>query len=105
MWCYNILGDNNGIISHLLQLYPITPGSVLLTFNIVAQKKEHPVPISTVKIIEWRKFIDYFGLSIEADPSRVGKKKVHFSHIGYMPSPLSLSSIYQGTILTNVLIF
>ena len=31
---------------------------------------------------EWRKFIDYFGLSIEADPYRMGKKYVHFGRIG-----------------------
>ena len=34
---------------------------------------------------EWRKFIDYFGLSIEADPSKVGKKNVHFVRIGAIP--------------------
>ena len=37
-------------------------------------------------IIEWRKFIDYFGLSIEADPSRVVKNKRTFFRIGYIPS-------------------
>ena len=78
MWCYNILGDNNGSISHLLQLDPITPQSVLLTSNLVAQKRENAEPILTAKRIEWRKFIDYFGPSIEADPSRVGKKNVYW---------------------------
>ena len=78
MWCYNILGDNNGIISHLLQIYPFTPGSVLLTSNIVALKRVNPEPILTVKIIGLKKFVGYFGLSIEADPSRVVKKNVFF---------------------------
>ena len=73
MWCYNIIGDNEVSISHLLQLYPITSGSILLTNNLVALKRENPEPILTVKIIEWRKFIDYFGLNIEANPSRLGK--------------------------------
>ena len=31
------------------------------------------------------KLIDYFGLSIEADPSRVGKKNVYFVRIGCIP--------------------
>ena len=35
-----------------------------------------------VKRTEWRKFIDYFGLSIEADPSTVGIKNVDFSILG-----------------------
>ena len=33
VWCYNILGDNNEIISHILQLDPINSGSVLLNYN------------------------------------------------------------------------
>ena len=37
------------------------------------------MPILTVEIIEWRKFIDYFGLSIEANPFKVGKKDVYLS--------------------------
>ena len=64
MWCYNILGDNNGSISHLLKLYPIAVGSILLTSNLVALKRENTEPILTVKIIEWIKLIDYIGLSI-----------------------------------------
>ena len=40
-----------------------------------------------MKRTEWRKFVDYFGLSIEADPSKVGKKNVHFFRIGYIPRP------------------
>ena len=49
MWCYNILGDNNGSISHILQLHPITTGSILLTSNLVALKKGNREPILTVK--------------------------------------------------------
>ena len=44
MWCYNILGDNNGSLSHILQLDPINPGSVLLTSNLVALKREIQSP-------------------------------------------------------------
>ena len=93
MWCCNILWDNNGSSSHLLQLSPITPGSVLLTSNLVALKKENPEPILTDKIIEWRKFIDHYGLIIQSDQSRVGKKKLYFVCIGYIPSTSSVSSI------------
>ena len=39
-------------------------------------KMDNPEPILIVKRIEWRKIVDYFGLSIEADPSRVGKNDV-----------------------------
>ena len=48
-------------------------------------KRENPEPNLTVKIIELRKFIDCFGLSIEADSSRVVKKNVCFFYIGYRP--------------------
>ena len=41
---------------------------------------ENVESILTVKIIERRKFIDYFGLSIDANPSRVGKKNIHFPY-------------------------
>ena len=82
MWCYNILGDNEGSISHLLRLDPITPGSILLTDNLVALKRGNYEPILTTKRIEWRKFIDYFGLSIEADLSRVGKRDAYISMLG-----------------------
>ena len=84
MWWYNILGDNEGRISHLLRLDPITAGYILLTDNLVALKRENSEPISIVKRTEWREFIDYFGRSIEDDPSKVGKKNVHFPHIGYI---------------------
>ena len=92
LW-YNILGDNNGRISHLLRLDIITVGCILLTANLVALKEENDDPISVVKRTEWRKFIDYFGLSIEADPSRVIKKNVYFVHIESIPSPSSVRSI------------
>ena len=87
MWCYNILGDNEVSISDILQLDTITSGSVLLTTNLVALKRGNPEPILTVKIIEWRKFIDYFGLNIEANPSRLGKNNTYSFHIGYLTSP------------------
>ena len=38
---------------------------------------------------EWRKFIDYFGLSIEADPYKVGKKNINCFRIGSIPSTSS----------------
>ena len=63
MWWYNILGDNEVIISYILHLDRITAGYILLTADLVALKRENSEPILTVKIIEWRKFIDYFGLS------------------------------------------
>ena len=90
MWWYNILGDNKGGISHILGLDPIAAGYVLLTANLVVPKRENPEPISTVKITEWRKFIDYSGTSIENDPSRVGKKNIYIVHVGYIPSPSSV---------------
>ena len=86
MWWYNILGDNKGIISHLLRLGPITTGSILLTANLVALKRENSEPILIAKRTEWRKFVDYFGIIIEADPSKVGKKNVYFPHIGSITS-------------------
>ena len=82
MWWYNILGDNNGSISHILRLDPTTPGSILLTANLVAPKRENSNPILIVKRTEWSKSIDYFGLSIEADPSKVKKITYIFSMLG-----------------------
>ena len=87
MWWYNIIGDNERSISNLLQLGPITAGSILLPDNLVALKRENPESIWTVKRTEWRKFIDCFCRSIEADPSRVDKKNIHFVHIGYILRP------------------
>ena len=69
MWWYNILGDNEGNISHLLRLDPITAGSILLTIKIVAPKRGNSEPILTVKRTGWSNFIYYFGQSIESDPS------------------------------------
>ena len=85
MWWYNIIGDNEGSISYLLRLYPINAGSILITANLVATKRENYEPILIVKRTEWRKFIDCFGLSIDSDPSKVNRKKVHFFHIGSLP--------------------
>ena len=82
--------DNKVSISHLLQLDPINPGYFSLTTNLVTLKGENPEPVLTVKRIELRKFVDYFGLSIESNPSRVGNKNVYFVHIGYIPSPSSV---------------
>ena len=84
MWCYNILRDNNGSISYILKLDPITPGSVLLNSNLVAPNRENIEPILTVKRTKWSKSIGYFGLSIGADPSMVGKKNVYFAHPGWV---------------------
>ena len=50
---------------------------------------ENSEPILIVKRIEWRKFIEYFGLIIEADSSKVCRKNVHFFHIGSIPSTSS----------------
>ena len=86
MWWHNILGDNEGSISHLLRLSTITAGSVLLTNNLVALKREDYDPILIVKRTEWIKSIDYYHLNIEADLSRLGKNNVHFLCIGSIPS-------------------
>ena len=85
MWWYNILGDNEGSISHLLRLDPITAGSILLNVTKLPMKRGNSGPILTAKRTERRKFIDYFGQSIDANPSKVGKNSVHFVHIGYIP--------------------
>ena len=74
----------------LLQIDAITAGSILIATNINYLNRENYEPILTVKIIEWREFIDYFSLNIEADPYRVGKKNVYFVRMGYIPR---LSSI------------
>ena len=91
MWWYNILGDNKGIILHILLLDTITAGSILLTVNLVALKRKNSEPILTVKRTERMKFIDYFGRNIEANPSRVGKKNVYFFCIGSIPSTSSVN--------------
>ena len=51
-------------------------------------KRSNYEPILIVKRTEWRKLIDYFGISIEADPSNVGKKYVKFVRIGSITSTL-----------------
>ena len=51
MWWYNILGDSEGIISHLLRLDPVTEGSTLLTAKIIFNKMETFKLILTVKRI------------------------------------------------------
>ena len=91
MWWYKILGDNEESISYILRLDPITEGSILLTVKIVPMKRGNYDPILTVKRTEWRKFIDYFGQSIETYSSRVGKKNVYFVHIWYIPSTSSVN--------------
>ena len=82
MWWYNIIGDNEGSISDLLRLCIIAAGSVLRNTKFVELKLGNPEPILTVKIIEWRKYISFFGLSIEAYPFRVVKNSVYFSILG-----------------------
>ena len=79
MWWYTILGDNKVSISYLLRIDPITTGSILLTVKLVALKSQNYEPIFEVKRTEWRKLFYYFGLSIEADQSRVGKKNIYIS--------------------------
>ena len=52
------------IISDPLRFDRIIAGFVLLTAKIVALKRESYDPVLSVKITEWRKLIDYFGISI-----------------------------------------
>ena len=61
------------------------------------------VDLTLKRMRSWRKFIGYFGLSIDAVPYMVGKKNLYFFHIVYIQIPSSVSSIYQGTILTKSL--
>ena len=91
MLCYNILGDNGGSISDILRIHPITAGSILHTVKRVALKKENSEPSVTFKRTEWSKFIDYFGIIIEANQSRMGKNNIYFVYIGYIPNPSSVS--------------
>ena len=74
-----------GNISHILRLGTIASGGDIINVNLIYLKREDPKSISTVKRMEWRQFIDDFGLNIEADPSRVGKMKVYFVFICSMP--------------------
>ena len=89
MWWYNIIWGNKGITSNILQLDSINAGSDLLNANLISLKRKNTEPILTGKRIEWSKFIDYFVLNIEADPSRVVKKNVYFLLIGYILIPSS----------------
>ena len=52
MWWYNILGDNEGIISHILQLDTITAGYNLIAVKLVALKRENSDPILIFKRAE-----------------------------------------------------
>ena len=90
MWWYNIIGDYKGSIPHLQRIDHITAGYILLAVKLAALKKGNSEPVLVVKRTEWRKFIDCFGQSIEADPSRVGKNEIHFVHIGYISRPSSI---------------
>ena len=87
MWWYNILGDNMEAYHIFYGLILLLQGLFYSVLKIVALKRENYEPILTVKINEWRKLIDYFGLKIETDSSRVGKKKIYIFHIGYIPRP------------------
>ena len=46
---HNVLGDNNRLVSHILKLDTITPGSDLLTAKFVALKRVNREPILTVE--------------------------------------------------------
>ena len=78
--------DNEGRISDILRLYPINAGYILFTADLVTLKRGNSEPILMVRINEWRKLIDYFSISIVADPSRMSKNNMHFVHFGYIPS-------------------
>ena len=41
MWWYNILGDNEGSISHILRPVIIAVESILLTVKLIALKREN----------------------------------------------------------------
>ena len=82
IWWYNTLEDNKGIILDILRPGNITSGSVLINTNLVVPKGGNNEPVLTVKRTEWRKSVDYFGLSIDTDPSRVDKKNVYFFILG-----------------------
>ena len=86
LW-YNILGDNKGSISHILPLDPITEGYILLAVKLFSLRRINYKPILIVKRNEWSKSIDYIGLSIEVDPSRVVKKNIYIVHSGYISRP------------------
>ena len=107
LWCYNILGDNKGSISHLLKLDYITSGSDLLTYNLVVLKGEIYETIIIVKRTELRKFIDYFGLSIDTNPYNVEKLNIHLARIGpiqstpYGNTHIARQQLEKGVIWNN----
>ena len=77
--------------------YKIFYGLILLLqglfyslLKLFALKRNCFEPIITMNITKRRKFIDYFGISNRADPSRVGKKNIYIFHIGYILSPSSV---------------
>ena len=78
-----MIEDNKASISHLLLVDIITAESIIITAALVALKMENYEPILTVKIIDWRKSIDWSGLSIEDNPYRVVKTNLCFSYIVY----------------------
>ena len=88
---YNIIGDNKGIISHILRLDTITARSILLTANLIAPKRENSDTFLIVKGTEWMKFIDSFGLIIETNLSKVGILNVHVFRIEYIPRNSSIN--------------
>ena len=58
-----------------------------------------------VKRTGWRKFVDFLGLSVEANLYKVGKLKVHFYVLGiYQDLHLEIP-IYQDNVCTNSLIW
>ena len=77
-----------GSISYILWFDPIDEGYFLLTSNIVFLIRENTDPILTLKIIELRKLVDFFGISIESDPTRLGKNNLYFLFIVSTPSLL-----------------
>ena len=95
MWGYNILGDNKGRISHILRLYPITSGGVVLASKLILTKRENHYTILTMKRMEQRQFIDAFGLNIEDNQSRVIKRKVYFFLYWFYTMPFIWKSTYR----------
>ena len=74
--------DDEVCISHLLWMDTITEDYVLIFSNLVALKRENLELILIVSRIEWINFIDYFVLSVEADPYIVVQNNAHFSILG-----------------------
>ena len=77
LW-YNILRDNKGKISNILQLDPMNSGLFLLDVNVVFLERDNHELILMVKIMERKKSLNLFDLNIKADTSRVVKKNVYF---------------------------